>query len=168
VFQPYALAALRYFREAGNAELRYEHSVVPNPLAGSSFLIDGATLRVGLPFPEKTRLFFSGTLGFQWAQTVGEGIPTGSAAIGTADASLAWQATTWLAVFARYDFLLQRGRTSDREGMLPNIERQLVLIGVGATYPTQPAARVPRRQGQRVDRADMAIIPEPHSPIGPR
>ena len=39
----------------------------------------------------------------------------------------------------------------------------IVLLGVAGIYPVAAAAQVPNRPGLRVDRADMPMIPEPHS-----
>ena len=38
-----------------------------------------------------------------------------------------------------------------------------MLVGVNVIYPALAAARVPTRQGSRVDRSDQAGFPEPHA-----
>jgi hypothetical protein len=170
IWQPYALAVARYFNERATGELRYEHNIVPNPLSGATFVADQATLRLTVPFPQKSRLFLSGSGGYEHAQLYNQdgsgGLRTGlvaTAEIVLADASLTWQATGWLGVFARYEFYRQFGHPSDQGFMQPNIERNIVLVGVAGIYPVAAAARVPNRPGLRVDRADMPMIPEPHS-----
>ena len=170
IWQPYALAVARYFNERATGELRYEHSIVPNPLSGATFVADQATLRVTVPLPQKTRLFLSGSGGYEHAQLYNQdstgGQRTGlvaTAEIALADASLTWQALPYLGVFARYEYYRQFGHPSDLGFMQPNIERNIVLIGVAGIYPVAAAARVPNRPGLRVDRADMPMIPEPHS-----
>ena len=41
------------------------------------------------------------------------------------------------------------------------------MLGFNVVYPSVPVANVPSRQSSRVDRADMDMIPEPHSPVVP-
>jgi hypothetical protein len=169
IWQPYALGALRYFRERGNGELRYEHNLIPNPLTGTTFAIDAVTLRALIPFPERSRMALSLTVGYEHGELTD---PTRNGATGTTDAlqanaNLGFQATSWLGVFARYEAYRQWGHPEE-SNPLPSILRQVVLVGVNGVYPTSAAARVPRTPGLRVDRADTPLIPEPHSAPVPK
>jgi hypothetical protein len=170
-WQPYALAAVRYTRERGNGELRYEHNALPSPLSGSTYAIDAVTLRAVVPFPEKSRVTLALTAGYNHGQllltdpslTPAGGVAQPTAEVLLGDLSLSWQALTWLGVFARYEVNRQWGHASDLGSRLPDIFRNLGLIGVTAVYPTQAAAQVARTPGLRIDRADTPLIPEPHS-----
>ena len=71
-----------------------------------------------------------------------------------------------LGLFARYSFYDQFGKppVMDVPAVLPDLTRNLVMVGVNVIYPAVAAARVPSRQGSRVDRSDQAGFPELHAP----
>jgi hypothetical protein len=70
-----------------------------------------------------------------------------------------------VSLFARYSLFDQFGQPSTAAmlALVPDLTRNIVLVGVNVVYPAQAAARVPRRQSGRVDRSD-AGFPEAPQP----
>ncbi len=161
--EPSALAALRWTREAAAAELRYAHDVVPNPLIGNTFSSDEVAVQASVPFL-RAKMFLSATAAYQYARVLAltEGAATGHAHLAIVDFTVGWQPRPEIGVFARYSFFDQFGQPSTQTmvATLPDLTRSTVLVGVNVIYPARAAARVPTRQGLRVDRADQAGFPE--------
>ena len=166
-WQPSALAALRYSRDVAIAEVRYTHDVTPNPLVGSTFSVDEASLQAGLPIL-RARLFFGATAAYQFARLLPlvSGTEPASAHVVLVDFTVGWQPRPEVSVFARYSFYDQFGSPpmGDVPATLPDLTRHTVLIGATVIYPAVAAARVPSRLGSRVDRSDQPSFPEAHTP----
>jgi hypothetical protein len=166
-WQPSALAAIRWTREIGSAELRYAHAVQPNALAGATFSSDGVTLQAGFPIV-RAKMFFGATGGYQRAQTVSliAGMPSATAHVILADATIGWQPIPELGLFARYSYFRQLGSppVMDVAALLPDVTRNTVMIGANVIYPAVTRVRVPSLPGSRVDETDQAGFPELHAP----
>ena len=166
-FEPSALAALRWSKDLGAAELRYAHEVAPNPLAGSTFSTDEVALQGSLPIVA-AKLYLSATVAYQHARllSLAAGVPTESANLVLTDFTIGWQPIPELGLFARYSFYDQFGKppVMDMPATLPDLTRNVVMVGVNVIYPAVAAARVPSRQGSRIDRSDQAGFPELHAP----
>ena len=115
IWEPSALAALRYNHRRGNVELLYQHMVAPNAVGGSTFAVDEASLRGTLPFPERTRMYFSATAAYQHARQIDAvtGLTSSTAEVIVADATLRWQPRPEIGIFARYSLSDQIGHPED-------------------------------------------------------
>jgi len=166
-WEPSALAAIRYSKELGVAELRYAHDVTPNPLAGSTFSTDEAALQAGLPIV-RAKMFLGLTAAYQYARQLPllPGVETATAHVVLVDFTIGWQPRPEVGVFARYSLYDQFGSppVMDVPATLPDLTRSTVLVGINVIYPAVAAARVPTRQGTRVDRSDQPAFPELHAP----
>jgi hypothetical protein len=166
-WEPSALAALRYSRDIAAGELRYAHDVSPNPLAGSTFSTDEVALQAALPLI-RARMFLGATAAYQHARLLplAAGAATAEADVVLVDFTIGWQPRPEIGLFARYSFYDQFGSppVMDVPATLPDLTRQTVLVGLNVTYPAVAAARVPSRQGSRVDRSDQPGFPELHAP----
>jgi len=168
IWQPAAMAALRYLHPNGTAELSYTHMVAPNTIVAQTFISDQALLRLALPLgrPEKTHLALSASGGYQYAQGLdyAKGNDLSTTHIAIADATLSWMPRLEFSIYARYQFMDQFGNASGADpAPLPSFHKHTVLIGATGTWPGEPAAVVPTREALRVDRGDAINIPEPHS-----
>jgi hypothetical protein len=160
IFQPSALAAVRFSREVVAAELVYAHAVTPNALVGTTFVVDQVGLQGGVPLPQRTHVIVGATVAYQHLTQVTATGDTGATAdLAVVDVSIGWQPLPELGVFARYSLFDQFGAAAD----LPSLTRNTVLVGLNVIYPAVAAARVPTRQGSRVDRSDQPGMPELHS-----
>lgn len=173
LWQPSVLAALRYFKDLASAEVRYTHDILPNPIAGSSFLNDEVGLSALLPLPKVTRTFIGASASYQHSQLLNEdGSLSGSFAhVINADVTVDVRVLPELGLFARYAVFDQlatnEGPSSDplhQITNLPSILRNTVMVGMNVIYPAVAVARVPTRRGTRVDRSDQPGIPEYHAP----
>lgn len=168
LWQPAALAAVRYLHPSGTAELVYSHAAAPNALVASVFVTDQALLRLALPLGayDKTHLAFSASGGYQYARGLDSntGGTVSYTHIALADATLSWAPRTEFSIYARYQFMDQIGNASGADfAPLPSFHKNLVMIGAVGTWPGEAAAVVPTREALRVDRGDAVTIPEPHS-----
>lgn len=168
-WQPSALAALRWFRERSHAELRYSHDALPNPLAGTSFAYDEVALAGATPLGAKSQMFLSASAGYLHVRQISAtiGLTDETAHVVQADVTLGWQPRPEFDLFARYSLFDQFGQPpidATTQAALPSILRNTVMIGLNVVYPAVAAARVPRRQGTRVDRTDQPGFPEMHAP----
>jgi hypothetical protein len=165
IIQPAGLGALRYSHRRGSGELSYQHMAQPNPLAASTFAMDEVALRGTLPFPERTHLFISATAAYQHAREIdfATGLTVSRADLAVVDATLRWQPRPEIGLSARYSLFDQIGHPDDGALAQFSVKRQVVMLGIQVSYPAVAVARVPSREGQRVDREDMETIPEPHS-----
>jgi hypothetical protein len=167
VWEPSALAALRYTHDLGNGELRYVHDVTPNPLAGSTFSMDEVALQGGLPIV-RAKMFLGATAAYQHARLLplAQTVAPASADLVLIDFTIGWQPRPEIGLFARYSFYDQFGSppVMDVQAPLPDLTRQTVLVGVNIVYPAVAAARVATRRGARVDQSDQAGFPELHAP----
>jgi hypothetical protein len=166
-WEPSALAAVRWSKDIGSAELRYSHDVVPNPLVGSTFSRDSVALQGGFPVI-RAKMFFGATVAYQHARILPlvAGVAEASADVTVADVTIGWQPIPELGLFARYAFMHQFGAAPimDTPAPLANLTRNTVMIGLNVIYPAVSKVRVPTRQGTRVDRADQPDFPEVHAP----
>jgi hypothetical protein len=166
-WEPSALAAVRYTHDFGAAELRYAHDVTPNPLAGSTFSTDEVALQGGLPIL-RANMYLGATAAYQHARLLplAQGVTSASADVVLIDFTVGWQPRPEIGLFARYSFYDQFGSppVMDVQAVLPDLTRHTVLLGLNVIYPAVAAARVPTRQGSRVDRSDQAGFPELHAP----
>ena len=165
-WEPSALAAVRWTRDIGAAELRYTHDVVPNALVGNSFSRDGVTLQAGFPVV-RARMFFGATAGYQHARILAlvAGVAEASADIVLGDATIGWQPIPELGLSVRYSYMRQLGTPPfmGTPATLPDITRNLVMLGLNVTYPATVKARVSTRPATRVDHADQPDFPETHA-----
>ncbi len=166
-WEPSALAAIRYSRELGVAEIRYAHDVTPNPLAGSTFSTDEAAVQAGLPIV-RAKMFFGLTAAYQFARQLPllAGVEKATAHVVLVDFTVGWQPRPEIGLFARYTLYDQFGSppVMDVPAVLPDLTRHTVLVGVNVIYPAVAAARVPTHLGTRVDRSDQPGFPEMHAP----
>ncbi len=166
-WEPSALAAIRYSKELGVAEVRYAHDVTPNPLAGSTFSTDEAAIQAALPIV-RARMFLGLTAAYQYARQLPllAGVDRATAHVVLVDFTVGWQPRPEVGVFARYSLYDQFGSppVMDVPAVLPDLTRNTVLVGVNVIYPAVAAARVPTRAGTRVDRSDQPAFPELHAP----
>ena len=74
------------------------------------------------------------------------------------DVTIGWQPLPELRVFARYSLFDQFGSppVGDVPAVLPDLTRNLVMVGVNVTYPAVAALRAPLRGASRVDETDHA------------
>ena len=170
IIQPAALAALRYNHRRGSGELMYQHMTQPNAVAASTFAVDEAALRGTLPFPERSHLYFSATAAYQHARQIdfATGLTLSSAEVLVVDGTLRWQPRPEVGVFARFSLFDQFGHPDEGATAQLSIKRTVAMLGVNIMYPGIPVSRVPSQQSVtagRVDRADVEMIPEPHSPV---
>jgi hypothetical protein len=167
VWQPRALAALRFIHDFAGAELRYLHDVLPNPLVGNTLVNDSAELRLGFPLGRDTgfRAGAAGSYSYMRAINFASGATDSYTHVAGADATITYRPprVPELSVFARYQFFQQLG-TTDGPLVLPSFMRNVVMVGIAGVYPVDAAAVVPTRQGFRADRTDAASIPNPTSP----
>jgi hypothetical protein len=166
-WQPSVLAAVRWFRDLANAELRYAHDAVPNPLAGSSFAFDEVALTVAAPLGARTHLFVGATAAYLHVRQISAvaGLTDDTASIVQCDVTLGWQPRPEFDLYARYSLFDQFGAPPidmTTQANLPSIYRNTILIGINVIYPAVAAARVPTRRGSRVDRTDQPGFPEMH------
>ena len=165
LWQPYALAAGRWFGERGLVELSYTHNVGPSALTAQTYVADQVFLRANVLLVKRSPLVASGAVGYQYGRVadVEQGQDLGRNHLVTLDATLTWTPHTSVAVFARYTFFDQLGFAGDPV-VLPETRKQIVMLGITGTYPATAAAKVPSRQALRVDRSDGETIPEAHTP----
>jgi hypothetical protein len=166
-WQPSVLAAARWFRDQANAELRYAHDAVPNPLAGTSFAYDEVALTGAAPLGSRSHLFVGATAAYLHVRQISAaaGLTDTTASIVQCDVTLGWQPRPEFDLYARYSLFDQFGSPPidmTTQAALPSILRNTVLIGINVVYPAVAAARVPTRQGTRVDRTDQPGFPEMH------
>jgi hypothetical protein len=169
IFQPAALAAVRYVHRRGTGELSYSHDVQPDAIAGNTYSFDQGLLRGTLPFPERSHLFLSGTVAYQHARRIDfmSGLSSSTAEVIVADASLSYMPRPEVSVFLRYSLWDQIGHPQEGSQAALDIERQVAMVGVTVVYPASPVARTPSQSSilnGRVDGGDVNAIPEPHSP----
>ena len=166
-WEPSALAAIRYTRDLGTAEIRYAHDVTPNPLAGSTFSTDEAAVQGALPIV-RAKMFLGLTAAYQYARQLPllAGVEAATAHVVLVDFTVGWQPRPEVGLFARYSFYDQFGSppVMDVPAVLPDLTRSTVLVGINIVYPAVAAARVPTRAGTRVDRSDQVAFPEMHAP----
>jgi len=161
------MAALRWAKEYGAAQLRYAHDAVPDPYVGHTLLIDGVTLQGDLPI-KRAHLSFGATGGYQHARmlSVTAGVPDASANLFVADGTVGWQPIPELSLFARASYFKQLGQApvNDLPATLPSLSRTTVIIGATFIYPAAPKPRVATGPSSRVDAGDQAAFPELHAP----
>jgi hypothetical protein len=166
-WQPSALAAIRWSKATGSAELRYAHDALPNPYIAQTLSVDAVTLQGGLPIV-RAHMTLGATAGYQHARmlSVTAGVPDASANVVVADATVGWQPIRELTLFARYAYFRQLGQApiDDVPATLPSLRRTTVMIGATFVYPASPKPRVATGPSSRVDATDQAAFPELHSP----
>ncbi len=170
-WQPNALAAVRWVRDIGSAELHYLHTATPNSLAGNTFSTDEVALLAGVPL-FRGKVVVGATVAYQHAKVVAltPGVPEASADLALVDVTIGYQALSWLRVFVRYSLYDQFG-TPPLNGVpsaLPDLTRNLVMAGANVIYPAVAAVRAPLRGASRVDEADQEAFPEPHAAPPPQ
>ncbi len=166
-WEPSARAAVRWAQKLGSAELRYAHDVEPNALLGTTFSTDVVALQAGVPIV-RAKLSFGATAAYEHVRLLSQGTggPNDSADLALVDFTVGWQLRPELQLFARYSLLDQFGSPpmSGAASVLPDLTRNLVMIGATVVYPAVMTVRVPTRQGTRVDGSDQAAFPEVHAP----
>jgi hypothetical protein len=166
-WKPSALAALRWSRDIGSAELRYSHDVAPNVLAGRTFDTDGVALTAGVPVV-RAKMYLGATVGYQHARDLSlvAGGAEASADVFLVDATVGWTPIPILNVYARYALFDQFGSppVNGMRALLGDITRNTVMLGVAVLYPPLAAARVATGPAGRVDRSDQPDFPEVHAP----
>ncbi|EYF03039.1 hypothetical protein [Chondromyces apiculatus] len=90
LYQPAALAALRYTREEVQAEAAYSHSAAPNVFLSQLALLDQATVRAAAPLSQVARLGAVGSLGVQVNQPIVNGTLGNAITLWLADLALLW------------------------------------------------------------------------------
>jgi hypothetical protein len=166
VWQPFAFAAARFLHDFAQVDLSYQHGVGPNLITAQVFVTDGANLRISVPFGPKIPMAAGASAGYQYARQIDylSGADVSRVHLVLADATLAYAPRPEVSIFARYQYWNQTGDPTDLLPV-PTFDRHIILIGVTAIYPATAAFVVPRRQGQRVDRADADQAPELHKPM---
>jgi hypothetical protein len=166
-WRPSALAALRWTRDIGSAELRYTHDATPNALTGNTFDSDSVTLQGGVAVVP-AKMFFGATVGYSHSRLLAlSSTAAGQTAnVVVTDVTVGWQPLPILGVFARYSLLDQFGYPpmGDVPALLPNIKRNTVMLGINVLYPERTAAPVATRASTRVDQNDQPMFPEVHAP----
>ncbi|MCU1279250.1 MAG: hypothetical protein JWM53_2796 [bacterium] len=165
-WEPSALAAVRWFDDLGTAELHYAHSATPNTLAGNTLAADEVALQAGVPLL-RAKLFLGATVAYQHARILplAPGVIAESADLVIADVTVAWQPLPELRLFARYALFDQFG-TPPMNGVrpiLPDLTRNVVLIGADVIYPALAAVRAPMRGTSRVDESDQQAASAPRA-----
>jgi hypothetical protein len=165
-WEPSALAALRWFEDFAAAELHYAHTAAPNTLAGNTFATDEVGLQAGVPL-FKNKVLIGTTVAYQHARLLAlvPGSPEATADLVLVDATIGWQPLPELRVFARYALFDQFGAppVGNVPAVLPDLTRNLVMVGVNVTYPAVAALRAPLRGASRVDETDTAAFAAPHA-----
>ena len=166
-WQPSALAALRWSRLLGTAELHYAHTIAPNPLIGTTLATDEVALQGIVPYP-KLNMIFSATAAYQHVQLLplAPMIADESANLAVIDATIAWSPIPEVRVFARYSLFDQFGQaptTALPVPLLPDLTRSVVMLGATVLYPAVAMVRAPKGAGSRVDETDQTDFPEPHA-----
>jgi hypothetical protein len=167
VWRPSALAALRWTRDIGSAELRYTHDAAPNVLTGNTFDSDSVTLQGGVAVVP-AKMFFGATVGYSHSRllALNSSAASQTANVVVTDVTVGWQPLPFLGVYARYSLIDQFGNPpmGDVPALLPNIKRNTVMLGVNLLYPERTAAPVATRASTRVDQNDQPMFPEVHAP----
>lgn len=169
--RPTALAALRWSREYGSADLRYTHDVSANALAGRTFETDAVTLQAGVPIV-RAKMVLGATASYQYARqlSLAGDLADLTAHVVLVDVTIGWQPLEYLGVFARYSFFDQFGLppVNDVPSLLPDLTRNTVMVGVTVLYPPRAGIRIATKQPTRVDRSDQPEFPEVHAAEPPR
>ncbi|HEX3867266.1 MAG TPA: hypothetical protein VHV78_10950 [Gemmatimonadaceae bacterium] len=170
-WQPSALAALRWANERGNAELHYLHTAAPNTLAGNTFSVDEVALQAGVPI-YRDKVSIAATVAYQHARFVAlvPGAPEATGNVAVVDVTVGYQPIPEVGVFARYSLFDQFGSppVNNVPSVLPDLTRNVVMVGATVTYPVRAAARVPTAGASRIDGADQPDFPEPHATEQPQ
>ncbi|HEY2743302.1 MAG TPA: hypothetical protein VGL86_01710 [Polyangia bacterium] len=165
-WQPSALAALRWVRDIGSAELHYLHTATPNSLAGNTFAVDEVALQAGVPLL-RAKMLIGATVAYQHAKLIAlaPDAPQATADLALLDVTIGYQALAWLRVFVRYSLYDQFGSpaVNGAPSALPDLTRNVVMAGANVVYPAVAAVRAPLRGAARVDEADQQAFPEPHA-----
>ena len=166
IFQPAAKAAFRFLHDYGQAELSYDHTVMPNPIVAQTFALDQVALRGAVPLGLKSHVSIAATVAYQHGRVIDfdQGGDLASTDVVLVDGSVTWAPRREIQIYARYQYFDQVGHQDDFLPE-PSFTRHNVLVGAIATWPGEAAATVPTRQALRVDRSDAVGIPAPHSEL---
>ncbi len=166
IWQPAGMAAIHYSHPNAQFGLTYQRRIQPNLFVAQTFLVDQVDFSGGVPLGLRSHLIFSASAGYQYDQVldVNNGKIGGTVHVILADATLAWIPRPELQVFFRYQ-LFDQISGNDRDLFLqPSLMRNIFQIGLTATFPGEPAVRVPGHLADRVDRTDQLGIPPEHTP----
>lgn len=167
IIQPAGLAALRYAREEGQAELSYAHGAQANPYLGQIFLTDAVTLRGGLPLGQTTNLVLSSSIGYQHATELAtDSSIRGFVDVIVGDVELGWIPLDGLLLAVRY----QRYQQLPNEGVrtaggapVLSIVTNTGLMSATLTLPMRRRPAQVYRPPLRVDRSDEVGSPRSRS-----
>jgi hypothetical protein len=163
LWQPTGVAAMRYVRDEGQAELVYTHGAQLNPYLGQVFLTDEIALRGAVPLGQGTGVTLSGANGFEQGRAIDEDGRLGDPVnVLVADVALSWSPSAGVVASARYQRLQQLGDL-DAEVPIPEIVRNTFLLTIGVTYPPDNPRLPIYRPAVRVDRSDAIGPPPEHS-----
>ncbi|MGZ3425743.1 MAG: hypothetical protein ACXVCV_03795, partial [Polyangia bacterium] len=165
--EPSALAAVRWTRDIGSAELRYSHDISANALFGGTFSSDQVALQASVPIL-RAKMLFGATAAYQHSRLLSAtpGVADATAHLALLDVTVAWQPHPIVRLFARYSFFDQFGSppVGDMPALLPDLTRNVVMVGVNILYPAVMTARLSSERSSRVDRSDQSEFPEMHAP----
>jgi hypothetical protein len=94
LWQPAALAALRYTRDVVQAELAYSRTTTLNVFLSQNTLVDQVTLRLGAPVWHAMHLDVEGSTGAQYGRAIKNGELVDPSTMLLADAALLWSPIT--------------------------------------------------------------------------
>jgi hypothetical protein len=153
---PYVRASLLYTWEPRTIEAVYTTGITPSILTGQLVRNHAGLLRATTPLSEHHRITLQGSVGYQWADLVdmrNQGNDLRFEAM-LAEVEVAWQASPFVQLFSRYQFMAQLGETNAR-GVNPSFLRDFFLVGVQlSSRPAGAQQAVQSGFPQRVDRAD--------------
>ena len=166
-WEPSALAAVRWVQDIGSAELHYAHTVAPNTLTGNTLATDEAALIAGVPL-FAAKVLIGATVAYQHVHqlALAPGVTEATANLVVVDATIGWLPRPEVRVFARYSLFDQFGSppVGGVPAVLPDLTRNVVMVGVNVTYPAVAALRAPLRGASRVDETDQPAFVAPHAP----
>jgi hypothetical protein len=171
LWQPVGLAAVRYAREEGQAELAYAHAAQLNVFLQQLALVDQVTLRAALPVNAAARLGSEGSVGVQRSQPIEEGVLGAPSTVFLADAALLWSPVTRIPDFElslRYQHVNQLAPGAG--GATDQIVTNTLIASVSGAFPrttvtenrivmTQPfgtARQAPQRRSGPTPEAEEA------------
>jgi len=147
LWQPAGLAAVRYTREEGQAELAYTHAAQLNVFLQQLALVDQVTLRAALPL--SAQLGTEGSVGAQRSQPIERGELEDASTVFLADAALLWSPVTVIPDFElslRYQHVNQLAPGG--QGATTHTVTNTVILSVSGAFPrsTETGTRITMTQ----------------------
>lgn len=143
LWQPVGLAAVRYAREEGQAELAYARAAQLNVFLQQLALVDQVTLRAAMPLTPV--LGVEGSTGVQRSMPIEEGELGDASAVFLADAALLWSPVTVipeLELSLRYQHVNQLAASTNDAGesATSHIVTNTLILSVSGAFPRSTEA----------------------------